>query len=139
MIKLEEAKSFTINDINILMRGLDEQAKEIRGQEPEKPFAFFLYDDDNSIVGGCSGTFYYGCAYIDRIWIEKQYRNIGYGTKLMQAAEEQALANNCKFSILEMMDWGPLEFYKKQGYSIESELHGYHNNSTLYRMRKELT
>lgn len=137
MITIEKAEEFTEADILILTRGLDANAKQKRGLPPMDFFAYFLRDDDNKIVGGCYSLIYYGCLYIDQLWIDEKFRGQDFGTKLVKAAEEYALSKGCLFSTMETMDWEALEFYKKLGYYKESEQHGYVNGIVMYRMRKD--
>lgn len=137
MVKIEQATDYTDADIKILSKGLDTNAAEKRGHLAVEPFAFFMRDEKNNIVGGCNGIMYYGCLYIDQIWIDPKYRGQDFGTKLINAAEQMAKSKGCLFSTIETMDWEALDFYKKLGYELESEQHGYFKASVMYRLRKD--
>lgn len=125
------------SDIKILSQGLDTNAKKERNHKPMEDFAFFIRDADDKIVGGCNGILYYGCLFIDQLWVSDAYRKQKYGTKLLQAAERLAKSKGCLFSTLETMDWEALEFYRKFGYYLELERSGYLNNSAMYCLRKD--
>lgn len=124
-------------DIELLGQGIAGYAKEARGQEPIIPYGFFLRDDQNETKGGCNGVMFYGCLYIDQLWVEDSLRHQGYGVKLMQAAEKLGQKNNCLFATVNTMDWEALDFYKKLGYHVEFERKGFSKNSIFYFMRKD--
>ncbi len=124
-------------DITILGDGISEYAKQQRNHPPIEPFAFFIRDDSNRVLGGCNGNIGYGWAYIDQLWVEESLRGKGYGTALMLAAENLAKQKNCVATAVNTMDWEALEFYKKLGYRVEFERHGLLKNSIYYFLRKD--
>jgi ribosomal protein S18 acetylase RimI-like enzyme len=44
---------------------------------------------------------------------------------------------NQTFSTVNTMDWEALDFYKKLGYEVEFERHGFLKDSIFYFLRKE--
>ncbi|MBY0280671.1 MAG: GNAT family N-acetyltransferase [Alphaproteobacteria bacterium] len=124
--------------IRTLSNGIKDYAFEKKGQGPIEPFAVSLRNENNDIKGGCNGVLYYGCLYIDQLWIDKNYRGKKFGTQLMQTAENLGRERGCLFSTVNTMDWEALDFYKKCGYFVEFERKGYHGNSTFYFLRKNL-
>lgn len=126
------------NDIQVLGEGIMAYAKQNKGQPSLEFFAFFIRDENNKILGGCNGNTLYGSLYIDQLWITESLRNKGYGAELINAAEQFGKDKGCTFATVNTMDWEALEFYKKMGYEIEFERHGYSKNSTFYFLRKSL-
>ncbi|KTC94085.1 GNAT family N-acetyltransferase [Legionella erythra] len=124
-------------DIQILGDGIIAYAKLKKNQPTIRSFAFFLRDKTNTIQGGCHGSMYYGCLYIDLLWIDEPFRGTQWGTRLMRSAEELGKANGCLFSTVNTMDWEALGFYQKLGYDIEYQRSGYLHDSTLYFLKKE--
>lgn len=127
------------SDIQILGDGIQAYAKLKKNQPKMEFFAFFVRDENNKILGGCSSCIYYGCHYIDNFWLDENLRGKRFGTKLMYASEKLAREKGCLFSTVNTMDWEALGFYQKFGYEIEFERKGYLNNSTFYFLRKELS
>ena len=76
-------------------------------------------------MGGCNGMIYYGCLYVDQLWVDESLRGQGYGTQLMQVAETLGKTRGCLFATVNTMDWEGLEFYKKLGYQIEFTRRGF--------------
>ncbi|MCZ4738781.1 GNAT family N-acetyltransferase, partial [Legionella pneumophila] len=100
-------------------------------------FACFIRDADNSIVGGCSGGTLYGGLHVDNLWVSESIRHQGWGTKLMQAALRYGNEKGCAFATVNTMDWEAIGFYKKLGFELEFERHGFQKNSIFYFLRKE--
>lgn len=120
-----------------LSQGIAEYAKQMKDHAPIEEFAFFIKDSSGEILGGCNGAMYYGCLYIDQLWIEESLRGQGYGTKLIQKAEELSIEKGYLFSTVNTADWEGLDFYKKLGYRVEFERHGYVKDTVLYFLRKD--
>ena len=137
MLKITREPNYTIESIKVLSRGLDHNAEQKRGHKPVEDFAFFIRDAASKIVGGCNGIMYYGCLYIDQLWVDPEYRQQDYGSELIRAAEDLAKSHGCLFSTLETMDWEALDFYKKLGYYLELERRGYFKDSIMYSLRKD--
>lgn len=98
-------------------------------------YAFFL-EDEGKAVGGLAGFIYYGCLYIDSLYIDERYRNQGYGSRLVEQAEEFARQKNALFISVNTMDWEALPFYVKLGYQIEYVRGGYENDSKMFFLKK---
>lgn len=64
-------------DIQILIRGITDYAKQQRGFDSLDFFAFFIRDEKDTIVGGCSGGTLYGGLHIDSLWVSDSIRNEG--------------------------------------------------------------
>ncbi len=123
-------------DISVLSQGLVHNAQQKRDQTATQGFAFFVRDENKTIVGGANGYTFYGCVYVDQLWIDEKLRGQGYGAKLMDAAEKLGKARGCTFAAVNTMDWEGLEFYQKLGYTVEFERHGFTKNSIFYFLRK---
>lgn len=127
------------DETKVLWDGLQEHAQLTRGLPPTgKSFAFFIKDDHAQIKGGCSGYLFYGCAYINLLWMEKTLRGQGLGTQLMKRPKEFAKENQCSFMSVNTMDFEALDFYQKLGFHIEFERKGFDKNSIMYFLRKNL-
>ncbi len=124
-------------DIQVLIRGITDNAKQQRGFDALDFFAFFIRDENNTIVGGCNGGTLYGGLHIDSLWVSDVIRNKGWGIKLVHAALTYGKEKNCNFATVNTMDWEALGFYQKLGFKIEFQRSGFHKNSVFYFLRKE--
>lgn len=125
-------------DIQLLNDGLAENTRQKRDMLPLDFFAFFIKDEKNQIVGGCAGDNMYGCLYVGQLWIKETLRGQGYGTHLMQETETLAKKHQCHFMAVNTFDWEALDFYKKMGFYVEFERHGFHKDAIFYFLRKDL-
>jgi GNAT superfamily N-acetyltransferase len=122
----------------MLFNGINIEAVKAKKLPPIESFAFAAKQSSGKTLGGVSGITYYGCLYIDMLWVDPAYRHCGLGTDLMQRAEMLGKEKNCQFSTVNTMDWEALSFYQKLGYSIEFTRTGYQKSSTCYLLRKDL-
>ncbi len=126
-------------DTQILGDGIMEYAKQQKDMKQLEFFAFFVRDESGNILGGCSGDNMYGCLFVGNLWITEKLRGKGYGTALMKAAEKHGKESHCHFMAVNTMDWEALDFYKKLGFHVEFERHGFDKNSIFYFLRKSLS
>lgn len=128
-----------LEDILILENGIKEyDDKQKKRNNHIVSFAFFMRDENGKIVGGSQGEIMFGHLFISQLWISELLRRKGYGTNLMRATEKLAHDKECHFIAVNTMEWQALDFYKKLGFYIEFERHGFNNNSILYYLRKDL-
>ena len=120
-----------------LFHGINEEAMKRKGMEPICPFAFLIKEKDE-ILGGVKGITYYGCIYVDMLWIVKDFRQKGLGSRLMQEVENLGKKRKCSFATVNTMDWEALPFYQKLGYKIEFIREGYEKSSKMFMLRKSL-
>lgn len=125
-------------DEQVLFDGISDDAAKKKGMERIKPFRIYIKDSNQSVLGGASGITYYGCLYIDMLWVDESIRNHGFGKKIMEEAEKIGRERKCTFASLNTMDWEALPFYQKLGYQIEMVREGYQKASKMYMLRKEL-
>ena len=122
----------------VLYHGISERAFQAKGLSPIRPFSIFIKDQKEHVLGGASGTLFYGSLYVDSLWIDEPLRNQGWGKKLMYEAEKIGREHGSLFVTLNTMDWEALPFYQKLGYSIEFTRKGYEKDSTIFMLRKNL-
>lgn len=135
---LERQEEPIPEDEQVLFEGISDDAAKKKGMERIKSFRIYIKNSNQSVLGGASGVTYYGCLYVDMLWVETSIRNRGFGKKIMEEAEKIARERKCTFATLNTMDWEALPFYQKLGYHIEFVREGYEKASKMYMLRKEL-
>ena len=136
--RLEYYNSIPKEYEEVLYHGISEGAFQAKGLSPIRSFSIFIKDENEIIVGGASGTLFYGSLYVDSLWVDKALRRQGWGTKLMHEAENVGRKHGASFVTLNTMDWEALLFYQKLGYSIEFTREGYEKGSMMFMLRKNL-
>lgn len=124
-------------DNAIVTEGIIASIENIVG-ERDKVFSIFLKNDSGKVFGGIQAFLDSESIYIDVLWVEESLQKQGYGTKLLGAAEREAIENGCIFSLVDTWGFQAEEFYLKNGYERIGELKKYmHGHSKIF-LRKKL-
>lgn len=96
------------------------------------------YDDSGHVIAGILGGTYWGWMHIDILWVDEKFRKQGIGSKLLQAAEDEARRRGAHSVHVDTMSWQAPDFYKKHGYKIISELNDIPKGNKKYHLIKQL-
>lgn len=121
-----------------LLTGIHLDAYAARGFGIEESIGLSLRDGTNKIVGGLVFECRYNCLHLRRLWVDPEWRRLGWGKKLMLRAESMAQEKSCSFAMGIVMDWEDVAFFQKLGYAIEGTIQGFEGGSRGLRIRKEL-
>ena len=97
----------------------------------------FLKENDK-IIGAIFCDTFNMCMYIDVLWLDKDYRGLGYGKKLISQAEKIAKENGCFFSHTCTYNYQSPAFYKACGYEVFGEIIDYPNGIIQFFLKKKL-
>lgn len=123
----------------VIIDGLNHNAYKKKGLgKNNASFSFVIENDKGKFEAGISGFHYYGCFYIDLLFVAEKARGKGYGSKLMQKAEDLARERKCLFMAVNTMDFEAKPFYEKHGFIIEFTREGFEKGAVMYYMRKPL-
>src|SRR5262249_13966040 len=70
----------------------------------------------SKVVGGLVGETFWGWMFIRLLWVSDKYRGRGFGTALMEAAEEEARTRGVRNVYVDTFSFQAPEFYHKLGY-----------------------
>ena len=91
------------------------------------------------MVAGICGNTWGGTCELRQLWVEESRRGRGLGTKLLQAAEQEARRRGCTQIVLMTFSFQAPAFYRKNGFdlvaAVDAHPRGHHN----FLMRKRLT
>jgi N-acetylglutamate synthase-like GNAT family acetyltransferase len=126
-------------EIEILGEGIDQFTQSIFGSRTNKQLAFFLRDEEGAIVGGVHGKYgSFGWLYIAALWVSEQIRGGGYGIRLMNCIEQEAIKNGCVNAYLDTFSFQAPDFYQKLGYKVFGELEDFPVGHSRFFLRKSL-
>lgn len=125
-------------DNAVVTEGLISFYESTTGEPRDKEFSIFLKNDSGKIFGGLKAFCDTESIYIDIFWIDEKLRHQGFGTKLLNTAEQEAIKNGCVFSLVDTWDFQAEEFYLKNGYEQIGELKNYWRHHSKIFLRKQL-
>ena len=89
------------------------------GQDDGQLFAFWIKDEQGVILGGLHGWTWAQACEIRTLWVHPDWRGQGYGRRLLEAAEQEALLHGCQVILISSYSFQAPEFYQKLGYTLE--------------------
>lgn len=108
------------------------------GPSQGRPIAVVLRDNANIVIGGQWGTTGYGWLFTQLLVVPAGMRGQGIGTRIMHAAESEAVSRGCHSAWLDTFEFQAREFYERIGYVCFSELANYPTGFSRFFMKKEL-
>ena len=100
--------------------------------------AIFVRDEQARIVAGICGHTWGGCCEIRQLWVEASRRRQGFGTRLLQAAEQEARRRHCRQMVLTTFDFQAPAFYIKHGFHRLAAVGDYPQGHESLRLQKAL-
>lgn len=125
-------------DNTVVREGLIASYAHIVG-ERDKPFSIFLKDNSGKVFGGIQAWLDTQSVYIDIFWVKETLRNKGYGKKLLDTTEQEAIKNGCIFSTVDTWDFQAESFYLNNGYQRIGAIKNYWLTHSRIFLRKKLT
>jgi GNAT superfamily N-acetyltransferase len=86
------------------------------GYSDYRPLAVFARDDGGTIRAGLTGFTWGGVLKIEYLWVHEELRGQGYGSRLVLAAEQEALRRDCHLAVVDTHSFQAPHFYPKLGY-----------------------
>lgn len=124
----------------VLKAGLRSHGSEFVGPTWIKDTSYFVRTDDGTVVGGVYGNYgAFNWMYVDSLWVSPEHRGAGYGRKLMDLIEAEAIENGCYGSYLSTFTFQAPGFYKRLGYEVFGELKEFPPGMSRFFLKKDLT
>jgi len=110
---------------------------KVRKPRETTPLHILVKGKDGEVLGGLTGSTYWGWLDIDDFFLPDQLRGQGIGEKILRLAESTAIRRGCTAAFLTTYAFQARGFYEKQGYRVAGTLEGYPPGSSYYWMRKD--
>jgi GNAT superfamily N-acetyltransferase len=125
-------------DVSAIEAGLTEFNLQYAPPENYQPLLVLVRTADNRVVGGAVGNTWWGWLRIDTLWVDEAVRYEGLGTRVMQAAEDEARRRGCHHVFLDTMSFQALPFYLRLGYEVFGQLDDLPIGHARYFLQKPL-
>lgn len=99
---------------------------------------FFVRAQDRIVAGICGNT-WGGTCEVRQFWVEASQRNRGLGTKLFEAAEQEARRRGCTQIVLMTFSFQAPAFYEKHNFEVVATIDDHPCGHRNILMRKRLT
>lgn len=117
-----------INAFNVACTGFDDGML----------LALFVRDAQGVIEAGIFGWTWGGCCEIRFLWVHERLRGQGHGSRLLQAAEDEAVRRGCGQVVLDTHSFQAPRFYQARGYEITGQVDEYPRQAQKIYLRKRL-
>jgi GNAT superfamily N-acetyltransferase len=99
--------------------------------------AFFVRAGDRIVAGICGNT-WGGTCELRQFWVEASQRKRGLGTRLFQAAEQEARRRGCTQIVLMTFSFQAPVFYERNGFEVVATIDDHPRGHGNMLMRKRL-
>lgn len=125
-------------DINDIFELLKEYNLKHREDSENVPIGIFYEDDNHKKLAGLTGQTFGNWFCIHYLFVAEELRGQGIGSKLIQAAEQEAIQRGCMYSFVDTFSFQAPGFYSKHGYEEVFVLQEYPYTGKRFYYTKEL-
>ncbi|CNH95961.1 MULTISPECIES: GNAT family N-acetyltransferase [Yersinia] len=137
-MKLTLTDAPTNEDVADIIAGLKAFNRNFVGDHARKPLAVFITDEQGEKLGGITGYTLGNYLSIELLWVSDVLRHSGAGSKLIYAAEQEAVQRGCRFAQVDTFSFQARPFYEKQGYQLKMTLENVVGEYHRYYLTKNL-
>jgi GNAT superfamily N-acetyltransferase len=126
-----------LDDLRRLEEAIYEFNVQATGISDGRPFASFLRDAEKVVIGGISGWTWGKTCFIGHLFVPAELRKKGYGTRLVQAVEAEAIDRGCDQTVVRTHDFQAPQFYIKLGFAVIARIPDYpvgHQEITMIKL-----
>ncbi len=122
--------------VEAVRRGLAAWNDSQIGPTAHVPVGVFVRDPTGRVRGGATGHVGWGWLYVERLWVDEEFRGRHVGTELMMRLERLALDRDVNRFQVGTTSFQALGFYEKMGYEVFAELADHPPGHTDYFLKK---
>jgi GNAT superfamily N-acetyltransferase len=123
-----------------IVSGLSAYNEKWAGAEDFRLLVLMLQDPKTEeTIGGLWGRTLYQWLYINLLYVPEDMRGSGLGTRLIRAAEAEAVNRGCLGALLDTFSFQARPFYERLGYQVTGSVPDYPPGHTCFFLSRRLT
>tara|TARA_R110002096_G_scaffold200639_4_gene384647 strand:- start:6225 stop:6662 length:438 start_codon:yes stop_codon:yes gene_type:complete len=103
-----------------------------------RPLSVVIRNDAGQIIGGLTGKTFWNYLFVIILWVDENHRGSGIGSRLLEAAEQEAVTRGCGYVQLDTYSFQALPFYQRLGYEEFGRIDGFAGGHERSYLRKVL-
>jgi GNAT superfamily N-acetyltransferase len=124
----------------VITDGLRAYNETWAGRWDGRPLAIFARDSETQkVVGGLLGRTSLGLLRVDTLFLPKDLRRAGLGSRILAMAEQEGLRRGCTRAVLSTLHFQAPGFYLKQGWQVAARIDCEPPGHTRFYMTKKLS
>ena len=136
--RLEIRERIDAQDHEFLSEQINAYNVEATGITDGRLLAILVRGEHGAIIAGLNGWTWGGCLFVEFLWVRADLRHTGYGSRLLAAAEAEAIARGCQVATLCTHDFQAPGFYRKHGYTVCGAIDDYPRGHQSIFLKKAL-
>ncbi|MGD9424497.1 GNAT family N-acetyltransferase [Pantoea sp. NSTU24] len=134
----EITDNVTAQDLDEVRLGLKAHNSRFFDADEIRSIGVFIRDEQGRKLAGLTGSTAGNWLRIDMLWVSETLRGQGVGTRLMRAAEEEAVRRGCRYAQVDTASFQARPFYEKLGYTLRLTLGNYILHYQRHYLTREL-
>lgn len=137
-MQLNVTDAVTHQDLDEVRLGLNTFNSSFINIDEFKSIGVFVTDEHGKKLAGLTGSTTGNWLRIDMLWVSEALRGQGVGSKLLNAAEEEARRRGCCYAQVDTASFQARPFYEKSGYTLRFSLDNYPRHHQRHYLSKTL-
>jgi GNAT superfamily N-acetyltransferase len=134
---VEEREASEVTDR--VREGLARYNEPVAGPRGTRSLVLSATDSHGDVIGGLTGKTFWNALHIELLWVSEASRSHGCGRRLVEAAENEALARGAEVAYVTTLSFQAPGFYEQLGYRKFGELAGVPKGASRLWYCKELS
>jgi GNAT superfamily N-acetyltransferase len=127
------------DEVDAIFSGLSAFNNEAFGPGNRLPLVVLIRDDAGAIKAGINGFTGWGWLFTQWLWVDDSLRGQGLATKMLEAAEAEALRRGCTGAWIDTFNPVALKIYQRHGYKEFGHIEDFPEGHNRTFLQKRLT
>ena len=137
-LKFDVHDSPSAEDARVVDTGLGDANKLAAPIDGVKPLACFARSETGTVIGGVVGRTWGECCELQQLWVAREHRLRGIGSRLVRMFEARGRERGCRTFYLDTFSFQALLFYQSLGYRAAYEIRGFPDGIVKYLMMRNV-